>query len=161
MYLPKMQKHVNGYIETEKQNKVNQQTQQAEIIEKRKTDLKTAIDGVDEIIPGSKVTKQTKTKLYKMLTEPQKNDDQNRPMNAIMAKRQENPTQFDVVLAYLINSGAFDGKWDQLEQKIETKASKKLKEHIERNTKTSDLKFRQSAGGGDKTAEDNLKSMRF
>ena len=159
-YLPKMQKHVNDYIQNEKQTKINQQTQYKEMIEKRKADLKTAIDDVSEIIPGKKVTKQTKTKLYKMLTEAQKTEN-NKPMNAIMAKRSENPNKFDVVLAYLIDSGAFDGKgWDKLEKSIETKASKKLKEHIEKNTRVSDLKFKQPRGG-DKTTKDNLESMRF
>lgn len=161
MYLPKMQKQINYAIQSEKQTKINQQQQQKQLIETRKTELKSTIDSVDEIIPGTKITKQTKTKLFKMLTEPQKVDAQNRPMNAIMAKRTENPTKFDVVLAYLINSGAFDGNWDKLEKNIETKASKRMKEHIERNTKTSDLKFKARPSGSDKTAEDNLKSMRF
>lgn len=159
-YLPKMQTHINTIIASEKQAKINARQVALNKVEETKQGLKTAIDSIEEIIPGQKINKKTKDKLYQGLTTTQSTTKEGRNLNIISAKREENTTKFDVTLAYLISTGAFDGKWENLEKKMDTKASKKLKEYIEKNTQVSDLNVQKKISTDDEGTQNNLDSMR-
>jgi hypothetical protein len=76
--------------------------------------LKTDIDGVKEIMPGVNLNSKMRGKMYEALTTASAQTPDGQYLNAIYAKRAENPTEFDIKLAYLYNVGVFDGKWDKI-----------------------------------------------
>lgn len=93
-------------------------------------ELNKHIDSLEEIIPGKKINKQTKTKISDVLTKPVKQSEEGYSMNAIWAKRSEDQTTFDTTLAYLFLSGVFDGKWDQIVKSVNTTLTDKLEKKL-------------------------------
>ena len=81
---------------------------------KQLTELKTRIDGMDEILPGYKINKQTKDKIHDMIVKPVAQDQYGNPLNSIWKKRLDDPFKFDTMVAYLDTIGVFDGKIDKL-----------------------------------------------
>jgi hypothetical protein len=82
-------------------------------------------------------------------------------MNAMWAKRNENPIDFDTTLAYLYLSGVFDGKWDQITKTVNTNLTKKLERKL--SERSSGL-----AGGrhvtrtdSEKTRDDMIGPMKY
>ena len=57
-----------------------------------------------------------------------------RPMNAVMATRQEDPIAFEKTLHYLHSIGVFSGDWSKLTTAKTTNATKELAELLEGNT---------------------------
>lgn len=97
---------------------------------KAQKELRDTINSTDEIIKGKKINQQTKDKIYKMITEPVKTAD-GKVINAVWAKRSENPMEFDKKLAYLISIGMFDGTTDPLVTDARTKALTTLQKELE------------------------------
>ena len=95
------------------------------------------IDGLSEIIPGSKINKTTHSKLKDMITKPVK-ESGDKKLNAVWAKREADPIKFDTIVAYLMMEGVFDGKWDKLSSKSKTKAFEDLESSLRTARKTSD-----------------------
>jgi hypothetical protein len=123
-------------IKLQKDQKIQEQKNQEEQYKAQLQNLNETVNKLDEIIPGQKLTKATKDKLLKTITTPVKNDDTGVVMNAIWAKRNEDPMQFDTVLAYLLNVGVFDGKWDSILKTAGTRVSSKIEERLN-NTKSA------------------------
>lgn len=88
--------------------------------------IKTTIDKVSEIIPGTKVNQTIKKQMYESITQVVERTPDGRPLNAIWAKRLADPVNFDITLAYLLNTGAFDGKWTNVTTSARTNAVKDL-----------------------------------
>lgn len=104
-----------------------QRRQQAEAAaqEQLKT-LRSTVDATKEIIPGMTITPTEKDTLYNLLTTSVKQTADGQYLNAIWAKRLENPMQFDTVLAYLFQKGVFNGSWDKIIKQTKTEAIKQL-----------------------------------
>lgn len=69
---------------------------------KKLEELKSFIEGTDEPIKGVKINSTTKEKMFKLLTEVVKVDEQTQtPLNAISLARKENPHAVDTALAWV------------------------------------------------------------
>lgn len=123
--------------------------------------IKTDIESTDEIIPKVKLTPKMKESLYKSLTTPVKMDENGRPINAVVAKRMEDPLKFELTLHYLNQLGVFDGKWDKIVDSLKTKAVKDLKTVIDESssfTSSSKRTLKNSSTEDDELIS-SLKSM--
>lgn len=107
-------------IEEVKKQTLKQQKMQQKLIEDARENMKKLIYETDEIIKGQKINKQTQKKLEEMILQPVAKDANGNALNAIWAKRAENPQEFDLKVAYLLHTGVFDGKMDKLKSKTKT-----------------------------------------
>lgn len=114
-------------IDNLKKTKITEKLNQEKEIKETISNLKTKINSLDEIVPNLKVSKQSKQKIEELLTKPVKQTDQGQMLNGVWSKRMDDPVDFDIKLAYLIELGAFDGKWDKLIKKTESKITEELK----------------------------------
>lgn len=113
-------------------NQTAQQEEQAKDNYKKYVEsLNKTISDTKEIIPDVPINKQTKDRIKDMITKPTEKDENGNVLNALWAKRHEDPIKFDTTLAYLIHTGAFDGKWDKITKVATTKATSKLKDYID------------------------------
>lgn len=130
-YLKEMGTIIKDQISTQEQE-AEQQTQLREQEKKRQLDtLKDTINSMSEIIPGQKINKQTKDKLYNMITKPIE-DKNGRVTSAIWAKRAEDPLLFDTKVAYLVETGFFekDKPWDKIKTVKTTKEASELEDRL-------------------------------
>jgi len=125
-----LQTYYTKLADQELLNKQNTATLQKEADDKYITDLKTDINGTDEIIKDRKINQQTKDKIYNLITTPVKlkND---KTLSAMWAKRAEDPKAFDKKLAYFIVTGLFDGQTKTLTTDAKTKALAEIKKGID------------------------------
>lgn len=93
------------------------------------TNLKDNIYKSEEIIKDKKINQQTKDKIYNLITKPVKLED-GTVTNGIWAKRRENPQEFDKKLAYLLETGVFDGNTKTLTTDARTKAVNQIKKEL-------------------------------
>jgi hypothetical protein len=92
--------------------------------------IRTSVDEVSEIIPGLKINKQTKDKLFDIITKPVATIN-GQQVNALTAKMMENPTKFNMKLAELYRVGVFDDKWDSITKVTKSKAIEDLQKAVE------------------------------
>jgi hypothetical protein len=124
-------------IETAKEAQRKEQEANQEAYNRQIQDLNKHIESLEEIIPGKKINKQTKSKIFDLITKPVKQSDEGYSMNAIWAKRNEDPISFDAVMSYLYLSGVFEGKWDQITKSVNTKLTTKLEEKLKTGSGSS------------------------
>jgi len=93
---------------------------------------------MQEVIPGQKINKQTKDKIYNDIIKPVM-DKFGQTTNTIWAKRSEDPIDFDTKIAYLYETGFFEkGKsWDKVKRVKTTRESSELEEHLSKRRNTS------------------------
>ena len=120
--------------------------------------LKNTVNGIDEVIPGQKINKQTKENLLKMITTPVAKDDAGRPLNAIWHKRLQDPAKFDTILAYMLKEGFFDGKPAPIAKAKQTDALKLLEENLSKGSSTR-FNANPNLGSVDVQASDLLKTI--
>lgn len=115
---------------TEKENKA-EQDRQLKI-------LRENVDAMSEVIPGQKINKQTKDKIYNDIVKPM-TDQYGQQTNAIWAKRSEDPIHFDSRIAYLLETGFFEkGKtWDKIKNVKTTKEASELEDYINNKRKNT------------------------
>jgi len=146
---------VDEAINNEKEDAVQREAAIKEENQRQLTLLKETVDSLNEVIPGQKINSQTKDKIYKDITEPVK-DKQGNVVNRIWAKRTEDPFAFDSKLAYLLETGFFDGGglWKKIMKTKMTKEATALEDYLSKNTK-------KSAGIVDRSVEekDRLKDI--
>jgi len=70
--------------------------------------MKQLVETTPEIIPGIKLTKPTREKIVKSMTDPVANDAQGNPMNAVMATKNKNPEAFEMMVHYFHGLGLFN-----------------------------------------------------
>lgn len=114
--------------QTAKQEQLKQEQMQQQLESIRKE-----IDNSNEIVPGIKHNKQTKDKLFDMITKPA-GVIGGQSVNAITMKMHENPTKFNLILAEMIRLGVFDGKWDSITKVSKTRAITDLEKVVNSNT---------------------------
>lgn len=110
---------INAYIANQKQAKVAIARQQQLDADQRETDLQTkikgTIDGLEEILPGMKLSANEKTKLYDYMTKPVEErviNGRKTPIDIITKTRMTDPIDFNLKTAYFITLGLYDKKAD-------------------------------------------------
>jgi hypothetical protein len=94
--------------------------QHAQTINKIKED----ITGTEEIIPGLKMNKTVKDRLFHNMTQMVSRDEHGNPINYIMQERSKDPVRFDMAITYLtdITKGFTD--WSKLGKAAKSGAAK-------------------------------------
>jgi len=118
--------------------------------------LKTRLDGLKELSPTQKLSEPLKKKIYEAVTVPVAIDkDTGTTYSLVGKKRAENPTDFDIRLAYLIVTGQFDGNLKNVTASAKTKAIEELDRTLSstgisttgyRPAKAADSKDKPSSG---------------
>lgn len=124
--LKNLLKHEDAKEESLKTAAVERDKQVKEAVKKQKEDLKKEITSTDEIIPGLKLKKTEKDELFDSIMKPVKVMEDGRQINAVMAKRIENPIKYAILEAYFVKQGFFDMKFDKLVSKTKSKAVEEL-----------------------------------
>jgi hypothetical protein len=159
--LPEIKGYFKEAAENEKKQ-IEQQKKDAEVAAANmRKEFSDKVDSLTEIIPNVKLSKAEKDKIKDMVLKPVK-EVNGVALNAVWAKRSENPTEFDTKLAALINYGIFDGKWDKVIKGAKTKATDELQKAITSNTgfKTNFSKSKATAGDSDEGANASIEAMR-
>ena len=113
---------------------IEQEKQAVQAAKKQVEDLKKEITKVDEIIPGLKLNKQVKDRILQNITTPVKVLEDGRQLNAVMAKRADDPIKYAILEAYFVEQGFFDGKFDKFVAKAKTNAVKELESKLTGDT---------------------------
>jgi hypothetical protein len=129
--LENLKKHVETEEKQVKERAEHQKKEIQKSIEFQTKKLKTEIENLDEIIPGRKITKPMKEKIFKGINEPVDYDDYGRPINSVAAKWKKDPVKFDILLSYLDQMGVLDWKFDYIINESKSEAVKDLKKSLE------------------------------
>jgi hypothetical protein len=105
--------------------------------------MKRNIENTPEIIPGIKLTKPTRDKIFKSMTIPVAKDDQGNPLNPVMATRSRNPEAFEMMIHYYHQLGLFniddDGQvkpdFSKISKTAKTKATDEFRSAFETKDK--------------------------
>ena len=98
--------------------------------------LKKTITDTKEIIPGMILGKDTKDAIFSIITTPVKQDANGQALNAVMAKRAEDPIKFALMEAYFLKMGFYDGKFDKMVMKAKTQAVRDLESKLSPKSNT-------------------------
>ena len=140
------EKRLKLEAKTREENEVKQQNQQLETLKKQLKETK-------EFIPGLALNQQTKDELFTMITASVKQTDDGRQLNAVMAKRMEDPIKYALLEAYFVKLGLFDGKYDKLVTKAKTKAIEELTNKL---SSESNTQFSANKDGLGRTDDEHL-----
>jgi hypothetical protein len=77
-------------------------------IRQRVARMKQTVDNTPEIIPGIKLTKPTRDKIMTSMTVPVAKDENDQPLNPVMATRSRNPDAFEMMIHYYHSLGLFN-----------------------------------------------------
>lgn len=110
--------------------------------------LRKEVDVLSEVVPGIKINKQTKDKIYSNITTVVKTGPNGEQFNAAMAKRAEDPLKYAIIENYLIEMGVFDGKWDKIVARNTSKAVKDLERVLSDNKNTDFKSGKTTLGSG-------------
>jgi hypothetical protein len=125
------------------QDKQLQDTARKEAIQK----YKDTVASTDEIIPGQKINKQTKTKVEDAV------------LNGMMWEvRKKDPYKFDTIVNYLALTGLFEGKGDKLTAKAKTSAIEEL-EKVIKTTKKSEVTPNTYTANDEEVENDSVTSF--
>lgn len=146
-------------VELKKQTEANKRAQ-AERAKEYQTKLQTTITETKEIIPGVKISETEKKTILKNITTPVGYDEQGRPVSKVMQIRAQDPIKFEMMLNYFAEKGFFEGKFEPIMKKTETKAISNLEKAVEAQAKIkqSGKSAQHSTGGA--TAGDLLNSIK-
>lgn len=121
----------------EEQIKLNAKEAQAKFQREQQETLKTIatdIDSTAEIIPGIKISKADKEKMYKSLTEVVDTiGPNNQPVSKIMQVRSKDPVKFDKTIAYLVEMTNGFTDWSKVAQNAQSANMKQLKNQLSGN----------------------------
>lgn len=106
--LPNLPKVFNKEMTDMEENAKNKAQAEKDKIRQGVARMKKFVDNVPEIIPGIKITKPTREKIMKSMTEPVAKDEQGNPMNPVMSTRHKNPDAFDTMIHYYHQLGLFN-----------------------------------------------------
>jgi acyl-homoserine lactone acylase PvdQ len=94
------------------------------------------------------LNKEVKDSIFSMITTPVKQDANGQALNAVMAKRAEDPIKYALMEAYFVKLGLFDGKFDKIVAKAKTQAVKELETKLSTNNNTNYISGGDGLGGG-------------
>lgn len=84
-------------VRIQRENEERQRLQQLE-------ELRTAVESIEEVIPGNKLSTSMKQRIYKNLTTPVAHTEQGMPVNKLGAYRIKNPVQTEIILNYIFEA---------------------------------------------------------
>ena len=116
-----------------KAKKEEQKVRSAEFEKQQQAQMDTlfnTINDTEEVVPGMKLNKNMREKIFKNMVEPAGLDERGNQISKVMKIREKNPMNFDVTLNYLAELGIFDGKWDKIVSKQKSNAIKDLEKKI-------------------------------
>ena len=143
-----------------------EKTREAELNKQRDETFKQIsekINAINEFIPNQRINKQTKDKLNNLITKPVKQLENGQLVNAIWSKRLEDPIDFDIKLAYLLELGIFDNDWSKVVKSAKTKVVEELEERIKDPSSMSMGNYKPTVRGGSvntNEGRDLIKSMK-
>ena len=114
--------------------------QQEELEQRNKATIhhiQSSIEDVDEIIPGVKLNKTTRDKLFHNMTQIVREDEQGTPQNFVMAMRSENPIGFDLAVTYLADVTKGFTDWSKIKKAGKTNAVKDFEKALGTTSHTS------------------------
>jgi len=124
-YVSKMQESIKQQKEYLKQQSIQQQELQRKNMETELENLKKKVFTVKEIVPGKVLNDSLKDQLFKSMTTAVGTDpNTGQPINAVAAKRLEDPHSWEMKVHYLTLLGVFDDKWDGILNSVKTDAVK-------------------------------------
>lgn len=146
-------------LQARKEEDLKKEAQQRELekedsIKKTINTLKTTIyESYDKVLPGIKLTKKMQDAIFNSIVKPVKQLENGEKINAITAKRLEDPIRYAIIEAYLVNSGVFDGKIVK-QDTSKTKALAELKKSLDASRNTA-FKTSKSYTSSDADIDDN------
>jgi hypothetical protein len=116
------------------------------------------VDSTEEIIPGIKLTKSTKDKLFNNMTKIVGNDANGNAQNYIMSVRQKDPINFDKTVAYLadITKGFTD--WSKIKKSAKSNATAELTNVLNKKSTGHKSGNHKTVQNRSETASDDLMS---
>lgn len=140
--------------------KKNFDTQQQEMSKQQKeyvSYLGQTIDKTDEIIPGLKMGKVAKDKLFNNMTQMVATDKQNNPVNFVMNVRQKDPVKFDLAVTYLADLTKGFTDWTKIKTNAKSSAAREVEKTLGKATTAHVYGKAKKAGAAvADTAEDSL-----
>tara|TARA_R110002012_G_scaffold195916_5_gene364163 strand:+ start:1873 stop:3117 length:1245 start_codon:yes stop_codon:yes gene_type:complete len=115
------------YSQKQEQIKEQYHRQQEELEERNKATMhhiQQSVENLDEIIPGVKMNKTTKDKLFHNMTQIVGQDDNGTPQNFVMSMRSQNPVGFDLAVTYLADVTKGFTDWSKIKKAGKTSAVK-------------------------------------
>jgi len=155
--LPNIQKFNADQIKLEKKRVEDEEKSQAENAKVSKEALIKKIEDIKEILPGYEPNKQVKKDIQKMITEPAAKTKDGRILNGVWAKFQEDPENSLIKLAFIMQSGIWDGNLTKLEKKAATTTAKRMEDVINSKGGGISTKGKTTVTGGD---DDSMESMK-
>jgi hypothetical protein len=133
--LPELQNAHKSFIERTLQENRAKEEAAIKANEEMVKRLKENIENTTEIIPGIKLNKTIQEKVFKSMTTPVYEDPNTGALvNAVVAKRMENPIEFEKRLHYLfILTKGFED-FSAITGNVKSSAVRKLKEQLDKNT---------------------------
>ena len=135
-HLQALQQYYKKAVDQELVNKQNAAAAAKKANDDYMASLKENVFNSKEILKGKQINRQTQEKIYDAIAKPVKLEDGSYT-NKIWAKRKENPIEFDKRLAYLLESGIFDGSTKTLATDVRTKVVENMQKVLEGNRKFS------------------------
>jgi molybdopterin converting factor small subunit len=136
---------------------------QREIQEKQLSEfynsLVQKVKETDEVIPGHKLNPDLKEKVLAIMTQPFTTDENGNPVNYVMAKRAENPIDFDLRLSYLVYITDGLKNFDKLINIKKSDVYKEFEEKIKQTPTSPVGKTRSSSISNNRDIDDILKSL--
>jgi hypothetical protein len=114
------------------------------------------IDKTEEIIPGIKLTKSTKDKLFNNLTRITGNDQNGNSQNYIMTVRQKDPIHFDKNVAYLAELTKGFTDWSKLTKSAKSTATAELENVLNKKSTGHTTGSHKKVGNRTDTADGSL-----
>ena len=129
-------------FESQREEHIKQQTAQQKAAQEAQAqemmkNIQNTVEEVTEIIPGVKINKRMRDKVFSSMTRAVDTDQYGNPVNALMQKRAENPIEFEMKLHYLFNVTKGFEDWSAISNKATTSAMSQFEKTI---SKGSDLK---------------------
>jgi hypothetical protein len=131
----KAKDNINAFIKSQKEEMIKAADNEHKEAEKREREMiakvKTAVDGLTEILPGVKISAKEKTDIYELMTKPVEIRNVNGkkiPVNIINKTREADPVDFNLRLIYYIQQGLFSKDKDitKINKKMTSTAAQKL-----------------------------------
>lgn len=116
--------------------------QQQEMEERNKATIyhiQQSIDDVDEIIPGIKLNKSTRDRLFNNMTQIVGEDTNGTPQNFVMSMRAKNPIGFDLAVTYLADVTKGFTDWSKVNKAGKTNAVKDFEKALGSTTHVSGI----------------------
>ena len=125
--LPLLPKKFKGEIEGMETNAANEENARKDRVRQGVAKMKSFVDNTPEIVPGIKLTKPTREKIMKSMTEPIATDTNGNPLNPVMATKARNPQAFETMIHYYHQLGLFNIDEDGVMKPDFSKISKTVK----------------------------------